>query len=268
MKKRKSPSPKIPARWLFALLALAVLYILLQPIANQQFGWNLPTLGNLLSKQPAGDPPPKDHVEIGSNQTAERNPQKERPVERTPSLPDMKPTSKSPELPQQHEESSRELPTTELPTTELPTPKATDDSNNHSTVEKNELLHGVLRSLGREEYVSPAGLRYTRGSAEGHRLNHIERHLNDQPERSGRHGVFRGDMEQFLQHIDQSYLRAKRREPRTSMRNEDGRTIYEATFDKPIGYIGGREGARLKRPATNKLRVVVDEDRVITAFPY
>lgn len=203
MKQQKPPSPKIPARWMFALLALAVLYILLQPIANRQFGWNLPSLGSF--QKPAAED--KDKVEV-------------------------------------------------------------EDEVEVESDAEDELLHGVLRSLGREEYVSPAGLRYTRGSAEGHRLRHLERHLVDQPERSGRHGVFNGDMGQFLKHIDQGYLRAKQRQPQTSTHVEDERTIYEATFDKPIGFIGGREGARLRHPSTNKLRVVVDEDRVITAFPY
>lgn len=130
------------------------------------------------------------------------------------------------------------------------------------------LLHGMLRPLGRDVYVSPAGLRYTPGSADGHRLEHLARHLEDQPNRSGRHGVFSGDMEQVLKRIDLGYTRAKQRGPMTSMRVEEERTVFEVTFEEPIGYVGGREGARLRRPATNKLRLVTEQDRVITAFPF
>lgn len=259
MKQRKSPSPKIPARWMFVLLGLAVLYILLQPIANRQFGWNLPSLGSLVSEPPVGEPQAKDQVEKSPETTREPSPRNDRPSAQQPPLPEMQSTSTAPEREKQNK----------VPGRELPTPKEAGDSNQKPDDEdQDELLHGVLRSLGREEYLSPAGLRYTRGSAEGHRLRHLERHLEDQPERSGRHGVFSGDMEQFLKHIDQGYLRAKQRQPQTSTRVEEGRTIYETTFDKPIGYIGGRDGARLQRPSTKKLRVVVDEDRVITAFPY
>ena len=72
-------------------------------------------------------------------------------------------------------------------------------------------LYGFLTEIGRSRYESPAGLVYGPGSEEGHRLKHIAKHLEDQPNRPGSHGVFRGDMKAFLIEIDDAYTRAKRR---------------------------------------------------------
>lgn len=188
------------------LLVLAVVYTLLQPLANRQFGWQLPSLQGLLTADRA--PAPQDGNDPPDNA------------------------------------------------------RSVDPSD------ESELLYGVLRSEGSDVYVSPAGLRYTRGSAEGHRLKHLERHLSDQPERSGRHGVFNGDMPQVLRWIDDGYQRARQSEPGTRQRQEQGRTVYEADFPQPIGFVGGREGNRRGRPTTKQLRVVTEDDQVVTAFPF
>lgn len=71
------------------------------------------------------------------------------------------------------------------------------------------LLYGLLKDLGGDRYASPAGLMFTRGSAEGHRLDHLERHTEDDPSRPGKHGVFDGGMEGALKTIDLAYERAK-----------------------------------------------------------
>jgi hypothetical protein len=112
-----------------------------------------------------------------------------------------------------------------------------------------------------------AGLIYTPGSEEGHRLKHIERHVSDQPNRPGSHGVFDGDMESFLTAIDDGYKRARGHAKGTKQREEEGMTVFEAPFDKPIGYLGGSEGARKGKPKLKRLRIVVREKNLITAFP-
>ena len=121
---------------------------------------------------------------------------------------------------------------------------------------------------GSESYLSPQGLRYTRGSQEGHRLKHLERHLADQPNRPGKHGVFQGDMLQVLKWLDDAYARGKRKARGTRERTEDGRTIYEVSFDDVVGYIGGQVGKREGNPQCKKIRLVVEGNRVITAFPF
>jgi hypothetical protein len=75
-------------------------------------------------------------------------------------------------------------------------------------------------------------------------------------------------MPDVIRWIDDAYQRANNKAKETSMREEDGRTVIEASFDKPIGYIGGRDGRRDNNPPAKRLRLVVDGKNVITAFPF
>src|SRR5690606_29096933 len=127
-------------------------------------------------------------------------------------------------------------------------------------------LYGVLRQVSPDRYVSPAGLLYTPGSAEGHRLEHLRRHTKDDPSRPGSHGVFDGDMKGALATIDDAYQRAKKGQ-RTTTQQEDGRTIYTVDMGGRIGFIGGREGNRKRQPMARRVRLVVEGNRVITAYP-
>jgi hypothetical protein len=241
------------------LLVLALVYTLLQPLANRQFGWQLPSLQGLLTADRA--PAPKDGNDPAENDRSADTPANQAELNQ----PGQAPNTTS-------EDGRTVRPNEGRVAKEDSNPSVAENSDNAkgraSDSDESALLYGVLRSEGREVYVSPAGLRYTRGSVEGHRLKHLERHLSDQPERSDRHGVFNGDMPQVLRWIDDGYQRARQSEPGTRQRQEQGRTVYEADFPQPIGFVGGREGNRRGRPATKQLRVVTEEDRVITAFPY
>lgn len=129
------------------------------------------------------------------------------------------------------------------------------------------LKYGILKSIGKDRYESPAGLVYVPGSEEGHRLQHIERHLSDDPNRPGSHGVFEGTMEQFLIAIDDTYRRARGHAKGTRTRNEEAETVYEAPFDRTIGYLGGSAGRERKNPPLQRMRIVVRGKNLITAFP-
>jgi hypothetical protein len=74
-------------------------------------------------------------------------------------------------------------------------------------------------------------------------------------------------MESFLTAIDDGYKRARGHAKGTKQREEEGMTVFEAPFDKPIGYLGGSEGARKGKPKLKRLRIVVREKNLITAFP-
>lgn len=125
-----------------------------------------------------------------------------------------------------------------------------------------------LEEVGPDRFRSPAGLMYNRGSEEGHRLKHLARHLEDQPTRPGSHGVFSGDLTQALKWIDEAYQKAKKGD-RAARTHKDGEsTVYEVTFEKSIGYIGGSDGKRKGNPSTKRLRIVVIGQNVITAFPF
>jgi len=129
-------------------------------------------------------------------------------------------------------------------------------------------LYGFLSEVGRNRYESPAGLIYGSGSEEGHRLKHIARHLEDQPDRPGSHGVFQGTMKEFLVAIDDGFTRAKKGGKGTKKEENGDSTVYEATFDKTIGFQGGQSGGRKKKPPSKKIRIVVRGESLITAFPF
>ncbi len=129
-----------------------------------------------------------------------------------------------------------------------------------------ELLYGLLREVSKDRYISPAGLQYTPGSAEGHRLEHLRRHTKDDPSRPGSHGVFDGDMEGALETIDRAYLKAKQG-TRTTKSVDEGRTIYTVDLGGRVGFVGGRDGGRKHNPMARRVRIVLEDTRVITAYP-
>ena len=141
-------------------------------------------------------------------------------------------------------------------------------STTKDPLDDSDPLYGFLTEIGRSRYESPAGLVYGPGSEEGHRLKHIAKHLEDQPNRPGSHGVFSGDMKAFLIAIDDAYTRAKKGAKGTTKKDDDGSVVYEVTFEKTIGFIGGEAGEKNKNPAAKKMRLVVRGSNVITAFPF
>ncbi len=128
-------------------------------------------------------------------------------------------------------------------------------------------LAKLLTKVGRDEFVSPAGLHYSRGSQHGHRLRHLEAHTRDEPHRVGSHGVYNTtDIAKVIQLIDEASRQARRGE-RTRKEYEEGREVYLVNLGRPIGYVGGESGARQGNPPAKKLRLVLEGDQVITAFP-
>ncbi|NOZ40102.1 MAG: hypothetical protein GXP24_07740 [Planctomycetes bacterium] len=153
-----------------------------------------------------------------------------------------------------------ETPTKKTATVNTPTPRPADASASGE-------LEKILRAGSRAPYVSPAGLRYTRGSKQGHRLKHVMAHAQDAPDRPGQHGVFdSNDPAEVVALVDEAYLQAQTgRDTRTQ--REEERTVYDVNLRRRIGYIGGTSGKRKNHPAAKHLRLVVEGDRVITAFP-
>lgn len=107
---------------------------------------------------------------------------------------------------------------------------------------------------------------YGPGSAEGHRLEHLKRHTKDDPRRRGSHGVFEGGMEGALKTIDAAYSRAKNNQ-RTTKEVDGDRTIYTVDLGKRIGYVGGSTGQRRGKPMARRVRLVLEGNYVVTAFP-
>jgi hypothetical protein len=127
---------------------------------------------------------------------------------------------------------------------------------------------GQLTDLGDRVLRSTAGLLYTPGSQEGHRLRHVLRHDEDQPSRPGLHGVFDGDAEELLVVLDEAYLLVKAGGPQVKSRREGQRMVHEVDLRRRIGFVGGQQGRRQGNPPATHVRLVLEDDRVITAFPF
>lgn len=279
------------------LAGAATLYAIAQPKLNERYGWDLPGLSG--ANPPAAGtgapaqvnptraapapvaPAPAAPAPAPGPRTPLPAPQEARPNAARPDGValdgDAKRNTQSPLRPvataknaspsrdfssresPQRESQPREASSREANVLESRDPRGSRDSSGGR-------LYGMLADQGNERYLSPAGLLYTRGSQEGHRLKHLERHIEDDPSRPGSHGVFDGGMEGALAAIDLAYTRAKSG-VKTTVEEEDGRTIYTVDLGKRIGYIGGSEGRRRKNPMARRLRLVVDQNRVITAYP-
>ena len=229
----------LPAKWAVILVALVIAYVVLQPRLNQWFGWNLPSVASLNGEEkPAKSTATKKKT---TEQPSKQNSQKknEEPASGKNDDTEPKPPAKTTTKPKDNLDEKFSFP-----------------------------LYSFLSDLGRSRYESPAGLVYGPGSEEGHRLKHLARHLEDQPNRPGSHGVFQGDMRDFLVVIDDAYTRAKKGAKETTKKEDDGSVVYEVTFEKAIGFIGGETGGRKKKPAAKKIRLVVRGSNVITAFPF
>lgn len=267
----------LPAKYVVALIAAVLLYFVMQPRLNAWFGWNLPSVAAMLGQEPPAKSPTKTASSkptlspTESSKATTSKKQETLPDESAKTTPPKSDLTKSTTTPK---------PSATPNSTATPKSTASTSANNKSNASAplpdlfnqpdpvaNDAKYRILKPVGRDRYESPAGLIYAPGSEEGHRLDHIAKHLQDQPDRPGSHGVFDGDMAAFLVAIDDAYKRAKGHAKGTKSRVEDGATILEAPFDKPIGYLGGTEGARRKNPKLKRMRIVLRDRNLITAFP-
>ncbi len=170
------------------------------------------------------------------------------------------PSSRSDEAPQARRSASKPA------NTKRPQKGRTGSPASGKTPSKARPL-GALRRLPGDIYESTAGLRYGPGSREGHRLKHVLRHTADQPSRPGSHGVFVGGRAGALATIDEAYLIALKRDSRVRVQSEGKRTVYTVDLGREIGYVGGQEGKRRSQPRVSHVRLVLEGEYVITAFP-
>lgn len=122
--------------------------------------------------------------------------------------------------------------------------------------------------VGNKRWESPGGLWYGTGPGGEHRIDHVLRHLKDDPQRDV-HSVFTGDKYQVFSLIDEAYQMFLRGEP-TAEFEQAGPRRRQVTVDmqRDIGYEGGRRGARDGFPRLTRLRLILDDDTfVVTAYP-
>ncbi len=125
-----------------------------------------------------------------------------------------------------------------------------------------------LKQIGRETWLSPAGLRYQgRDPAGLTRVEHVQRHIKDAPSRAGPHGVFDGGSAVAFAVIDAAWMTAQKRQLRP--RREGDRSSYTVPMGRRIGYLGGRLGAARGNPPLTRVFIVFTTGTkdIITAFP-
>ena len=126
----------------------------------------------------------------------------------------------------------------------------------------------ALRENGKDRWISPAGLRYEGRDPEGlTRLEHIARHMEDQPTRDGPHGVFEGEADVVFALIDEAWKLAQTRRVRPVV--EGGRSSYTVSMGRRVGYLGGRSGATQDHRPLSRVFIVYETGtkKIITAFP-
>lgn len=152
------------------------------------------------------------------------------------------------------------------PTDEPPEAKTKAESD--ETAASSSKDDFALREIGKDSWVSPAGLRYQGRDPEGRtRIEHIARHLKDQPSRDGPHGVFEGQQNEVFALIDEAWKLAQSRRIRPVVEGE--RSTYTVSLGRRIGYLGGRSGATQGHPPLSRILIVFETGtkNIITAFP-
>ena len=228
-----------------ALAILVATYAIAQPVLNERFGWQLPGVQQFAQNDgPAAIEKRPEKQEIVSAEDSLASAEKRSTQDVSDSKPGSGPLAnvrpRASSQPQQ------------------PPPVA--------SIAQDALLYGILADQGSDRFLSPAGLLYVPGSQEGHRLKHVERHTVDDPGRPGSHGVFDGGMATALVIIDKAYRKAKIGS-QTSKQEEGGRIIYTVDMGARVGYVGGSDGRRRKNPMARRVRLVLERNRVITAYP-
>lgn len=226
-----------------AISIVICLYAFLQPQVNQRFGWNLPGLSDV-------------EQSVDETHPGESNPSRSRRASESNSGSDV-----APWIPKTQSNPYLDEGASETPADPVSEEKAAADGASTS-----RLRYGILREVRPQYFESPQGLMYVPGSAEGHRLEHLRRHTADQPKRPGKHGVFDGGMEGALRSIDLAYEQAQQNR-RTRREIDRGRTIYTVQMSRRVGYVGGRDGNRNRRPTASRIKLVLEGRNVITAYP-
>ncbi len=124
-----------------------------------------------------------------------------------------------------------------------------------------------LTSIGRNKLQSPAGLIYGMGGGGEHRVDHVMRHGRDDTSRPS-HGVFEGDKDAILAVIDEAYEMIKSKSKYVKSEESRGNMAYTISMGKKIGHEGGQKGKRNNHRPLKSVRLILDGNKVITAYPY
>ncbi len=146
--------------------------------------------------------------------------------------------------------------------TTSPPPKPTRPTTTTPPAEPEQPKLGVLTPAGRGRFESTAGLVYSQ-----YRIDHVMEHSRDDPDKPS-HGVFDGAKDEIFALIDEAYELAKKKgPPQVVIADEGDRTTYTVNLNRKIGHGGGQSGNRRRNPPLKFVKIVLEGDEVITAFP-
>ena len=290
-------------KWIVAACLLLVMYVLLRPWLVDRFGLDLPGFTDLKppAQAPASDPakaaqqkkeknrpievpviPEQSEPVIPEESVARSETPVPRPTGNSPrtenggtssrpSTTNPPKTSKPPGVASGGTPSSTNSPKVEptKPATKPPLaktnpsqPKPTRPTTTTPPAEPEKPKLGVLTPAGRSRFESTAGLIYSQ-----HRIDHVMEHSQDIPDKPT-HGVFEGSKDEIFALIDEAYELAKKRgPPQVVISHEGDRTTYTVNLNRKIGHGGGQSGARRRNPPLKFVKIVLEGDEVITAFP-
>ncbi len=295
------PLPLKP-KWIAAGFLLLVMYLLMRPWLVERFGLDLPGFTDVKPKleAPAEDSSKASAPQKNKNRPIEVPviPEQSEPVVPDESVaqaetPVAAPTGKPPrpenngaaakppvQTPPQISKNSGQTssgtlakstpkPPVVKPTTpptiakNTPSPaKPTRPTPAAPAVEPEKPKLGVLKSIGRNTFESTAGLVYSQ-----YRIDHVMEHARDIPDKPT-HGVFDGTKDEIFALIDEAYeLAQKRGPPQVVIQDEGDRTTYTVNLNRKIGRGGGQSGARRRNPPLKMVKIVLEGNEVVTAFP-
>ncbi len=295
------PLPLKP-KWIAVGLLLLVAYLVLRPWLVERYGWDLPGFTDVQPKAGAKAPvePSKKSSRGDKNLPVEVPvvPEQGEPVVEEPNADEQVASSDTPPKPEappaNNPQASANTPSPTVkpqapaqpsPTTPAkssstkpagqPGPSPTTSQANTSKPKSNSPTAKPpavaaskpawkgLNPIGRGKFESPAGLVYDQ-----YRIDHVMEHTRDNTEKPS-HGVFDvTTQDEVLALIDEAFDLTKKRGPPQVITDDEGdRTAFTVNLNRKVGRAGGQSGARRRNPSLQKVKIVVEDTRVITAYP-
>lgn len=258
------------------IAAVAVIYLLVQPVLSSKLGLPLPGIFGNGEQRPAMASADGEAASSPESSTQSANTS---PVAMGDLV--LKPKAPSTTRANARENSSanartnrdRTIAATNAGTTSTASSSKDGKSGSSSQATDTRSTDTETPPLGKLTEVSPkvfettAGLRYGPGSVDKHRLLHLMQHAKDRPDKPV-HGVFEGDEYQVRALVDEAYLIADLRGPPQAKKSVEGnRTIWKVDMKKRVGYLGGEVGQRKNNPPLTGIQLVLEGQNVITAYP-
>lgn len=111
------------------------------------------------------------------------------------------------------------------------------------------------------QFRSPAGLKYS-----GNNIDHVLLHCKDNTSKPT-HGIFVGGGAEVMQMVDEAYEKVKSGDRSVDSEKSRGRMTHIVSMGRVVGHTGGQKAKKRGRDELRKIKLVLDGDRVITAFP-